>query len=98
MKLLLTVLLTMIAVTAHCEQRWQNKRVVCDDRIEVFRAVVEDFQELPAWRGFSPLQMTELMLTVNPKTGAWTLIEYRDDWACVIGVGENSSTAWGTPA
>jgi len=92
-------LLCMVAVltTVSAQTRRLNKPVVCDNTERVFRTMVEEFGEMPQWRGATSEQGTSTVLTVNPKTGAWTLIEYTAVTACVIGVGENSSSAWGTP-
>jgi hypothetical protein len=96
MKIFLILVLT--ASLAHAETRRLNKPVVCDNTEKVFRTMLEEFGETPQWRGATPEQGTSTVLTVNPKTGAWTLIEYTSVMACVIGVGENSSSSWGTPA
>ena len=92
-------LLCMVAVltTVSAQTRRLNKPVVCDNTEKVFRTMVEELGETPQWRGATSEQGTSTVLTVNPKTGAWTLIEYTAVTACVIGVGENSSSAWGTP-
>jgi hypothetical protein len=92
-------LLMMLAVTATAtaQSRTLNKPVVCDATEKVFKTIVEDFKETPQWQGRNPQQGTSTVLTVNLTTGAWTLIEYTDITACVIGVGENSSSAWGIP-
>ena len=91
------LILVLTASLAHAEPRRLNKPVVCDSTAKVFRTMVEEFGETPQWRGSTPEQGTSTVLTVNPKTGAWTLIEYTAVMACVIGVGENSSSAWGIP-
>jgi hypothetical protein len=99
--LIFALVVGMFTVTldpAHAETRRLNKPVVCDNTEKVFRTMMEEFGETPQWRGATPEQGTSTVLTVNPKTGAWTLIEYTAVMACVIGVGENSSSAWGTPA
>ena len=95
--LILAVLFT-VTLDAAAETRRLNKPVVCDATEKVFRTMVEEFGETPQWRGSTSEQGTSTVLTVNPKTGAWTLIEYTSVMACVIGVGENSSSAWGVPA
>jgi len=74
-----------------------NKPVVCESTEKVFRTMVEEFGETPQWRGVTSQQGTSTVLTVNPRTGAWTLIEYTSVMACVRGVGEQSSSAWGVP-
>jgi hypothetical protein len=92
------ILAVMLATLAHAEPRTLNKPVVCESTAKVFRTMLEEFGETPQWRGVTAEQGTSTVLTVNPKTGAWTLIEYTSLMACVIGVGELSSTAWGVPA
>ena len=94
--LILAILFT-VTPNAAAETRRLNKPVICDNTEKVFRTMVEEFGETPQWRGTTPEQGTSTVLTVNPKTGAWTLIEYTSVMACVIGVGENSSSAWGIP-
>ena len=94
--LILAVLFT-VTLDAAAETRRLNKPVVCDNTEKVFRTMVEEFGETPQWRGSTSQQGTSTVLTVNPKTGAWTLIEYTSVMACVIGMGENSSSAWGVP-
>lgn len=90
-------MLVLAAVsTVSAEPRTVNKPVVCNATEQVFRTIVEDFKETPQWQGVNPQQGTNVVLTVNLTTGAWTLIEYTTVTACVIGVGENSSSAWGT--
>jgi hypothetical protein len=93
-------LLVMLAVTttASAQSRTLNKPVVCDSTEKVLRTIVEDFKETPQWQGQNPQQGTSTVLTVNLMTGSWTLIEFTSVTACVIGVGENSSSAWGVPA
>ena len=94
--LILAILFT-VTLDAAAEPRRLNKPVMCDNTEKVFRTMVEEFGETPQWRGATPEQGTSTVLTVNSKTGAWTLIEYTSVMACVIGVGEQSSTAWGVP-
>jgi len=96
MKTLLTAcVLVAVTGTLSAEPRTLNKPVVCDATEKVFKTIVEDFKETPQWRGSTSQQGTSTVLTVNLTNGAWTLIEYTTATACVIGVGENSSSAWG---
>ncbi len=97
-KFLILAVLFTVTLDAHAETRRLNKPVICDNTEKVFRTMVEEFGETPQWRGSTSQQGTSTVLTVNLKTGAWTLIEYTSVMACVIGVGENSSSAWGIPA
>ena len=95
MKRSVIALVLLITVTVAAEPRIVNKPVTCDAVDVVFRTIVEEFGETPQWRGRTG--NTNIVLTVNLKTGAWSLVEYTAVTACIIGVGENSSSAWGTP-
>jgi len=97
MKLTIIMMLTLVCITASAEPRRLNKPVTCDDRDRVFTVIRDEFKETPQWWGASPEQGTQLVLTVNPVTGAWTMIEFTSTTACVLAVGEKSSSAWGTP-
>lgn len=90
-------LLLLVATAVMAEPRTLRKPVVCDDTERVLRTMTEEFGETPQWRGATSEQGTSTVLTVNTRTGAWTLIEFNTVTACVIGVGENSSSAWGVP-
>jgi ABC-type uncharacterized transport system permease subunit len=97
MKYLLSLALLAVSFTVTAEPRRLNKPVVCEATETVFRTVVDEFKETPQWHGVNPQQGTSVILTVNLTTGAWTLIEYTTVTACVIAVGENSSSSWGIP-
>ena len=94
---LTAVCLLIISSTVPAELRTLNKPVVCDTTERVFSSVMETFKETPQWRGPSPQQGTDIVLTVNLTTGSWTLIEYTTVMACVIAVGEKSTGLWGIP-
>ena len=96
-KPLVTVCLALISLGSSAETRTVNKPVVCDSASTVFRTVIEDYEETVQWQGSTLQQGVSVALTVNLKTGAWTLIEFNTATACVIGVGENASSTWGTP-
>ena len=96
-KFLPCLALFAVISTVSAQSRTLNKPVVCDATATVFRTLVEEFKETPQWRGQNPQQGTSVVLTVNLTTGSWTLVEYTSITACVIAVGENSSSAWGIP-
>lgn len=97
MRLISILLLTLLCITASAEPRRLNKPVTCDDKDRVFTAIRDEFKETPQWWGASPEQGTQLVVTVNMTTGAWTLIEFNTVTACVLAVGERASSPWGTP-
>ena len=95
--LVLVVLLMTVCSVAAADARVLNKPVMCDATPTVLNTLVNQYGETPQWQGTNTQQGTRFLLTVNLKTGAWTLVELNTTTACVIGMGENASSAWGTP-
>ena len=80
------VLLAVFSVT-YAQQRSQSKTVICDSSRTIFDSLADDYEESVVWQGHSPIQSTTVALFVNGETGAWTLVEFKDTWACVLAVG-----------
>lgn len=93
----LAVVLMVVCATASADVRVLNKPVTCGNTSVVLKTLVDEFEETPQWQGENSAEGTRFLLTVNLKTGAWTLVELTSVTACVIGVGENASSRWGTP-
>ena len=91
------LMLMAVMATVWADARVLNKPVMCDATPTVLNTLVNQYGETPQWQGTNAAQGTRFVLTVNLKTGAWTLVELTGVTACVIGVGENASSAWGTP-
>ena len=87
MSKLATVLLLAFASLAATAQTKLNKELVCDETDEVFKYVQDRYQEQPVWIGVTDKTMT--MLAQNPKTGTWTLIQFNDKLACILGSGKS---------
>lgn len=84
MKYLLACLLIPLAVSA--EPTTINKKIVCEDKSTVINLLVNgDYKELPFWIGVD--ESTKFAIFANDKTKSWTLIEYVDSIACIIGSG-----------
>jgi hypothetical protein len=66
-----------------------EKPVTCS----TFKTVVEQlsgiYGEEPHWNGLGA--QSKYIMFVNPKTQSWTLVEYTDNIACIIGTGERST-------
>ena len=95
--LLAGLVLTVSMTVSWAEPRTLSKRVMCEDTATVLKAMTEEFEETPQWHGYNAQQNATVMLTVNLTTGAWTMIEFNKTTACIIAVGERSSSRWGTP-
>jgi len=66
-----------------------DKPVTCSTLKTVVEQLKGIYGEEPNWTGFG--HSSKYMMFVNPKTQSWTLVEYTDTIACIIGTGERST-------
>jgi hypothetical protein len=90
-KTFIALLLLAVFSVTYAQQRSQSKTVICDSSRAIFDSLADDYQESVVWQGHSPIQSTTVALFVNDSTRAWTLVEFKDTWACVLAVGDSSS-------
>ena len=88
--LVLAFLFCLTGSVANAQSSVQlNKPVTCS----TLKAVVEQlsgiYGEEPHWNGLG--NGSKYIMFVNPKTQEWTLVEYTDTIACIIGTGEKST-------
>ncbi len=80
-----------------------DKPTVCDELSAVMTHLSEKYHEVPVWSGAGAGKLdsnTVIMLLVNHETRSWTMIQYDERVACILGVGENfqfTKEAFGTP-
>jgi hypothetical protein len=80
-------LASSIATATPIERR---KVVMCDAVETVFRTVFEEFKEKPVWFANDLPTPTQYVITASVENDTWTLIQYVDTQACVLGVGTGS--------
>ena len=88
--LALAFLFCLLSSVANAQPSVQlHKPVTCS----TLKAVVEQLSgihgEEPHWNGLG--NGSKYIMFVNPKTQAWTLFEYTDTIACLVGTGEQST-------
>ena len=67
-----------------------DKTVTCSTLKNVVEQLSGIYKEEPNWNGVG--EYSKYIMFVNPKTQAWTLVEYSDNGvACIIGTGEKST-------
>jgi hypothetical protein len=66
-----------------------DKTVTCSTLKNVVEQLSGIYKEEPNWTGVSAY--SKYIMFVNPNTQAWTLVEYNDTVACIIGTGERST-------
>lgn len=67
-----------------------EKQVVCAPTDAIFQNLRQQWGETPAWTGIEPDDGIRYVLTENVTTATWTLLEFNDEVACIIGSGRKS--------
>jgi hypothetical protein len=65
-----------------------EKPVVCNWTSVVLDTLREKYQEEPVWLGKDA--KSQYTLFVNQKTGAFTIVQFNNEIACILGAGESS--------
>ena len=76
-----------------------QKPVECADTATLLRGLSgSDYKEKPIWFGIEPgVTVSRYSLFVNEETKSWTLIQFDEKIACVLGTGENSTQMFNGP-
>ena len=76
----------------------QPRTVQCAPSKAIFEYLVKgEFKEVPFWMADDVFTKSKYVLLVNAKTKTWTLVQYDDKNACVIGTGENHTPIYNGP-
>ena len=69
-----------------------QKPVECADTATLLQGLsASDYKEKAIWLGIEPgAALSKYSLFVNEQTKTWTLIQFDEKIACVLGTGENS--------
>ena len=76
-----------------------QKPIECADTATLLRGLSgSDYKEKPIWWGVEPgATVSRYSLFVNEETNSWTLIQFDEKIACVLGTGENSTRIFTGP-
>lgn len=66
-----------------------NKEVVCSSLSEMSSALSE-WKEKEVWTGYSPEEKNLYTFFYNQESKSWSIIQYNDNVACLIGSGVGS--------
>jgi len=81
-------LLALTSLVANAQTFKTEKPVVCSDLKTVIEYVSSEYNEIPFWNGTD--ETSKYILMVNNQTRTWTMIQYNDSAACVVGVGNRA--------
>ncbi len=87
------LLAILVAGVAWAQLETAKKPLDCADTQVLLRGLMSsNFKETPVWTGVEPgVTLPKYSLFVNEKTKLWTLIQFNDTTACVLGTGESSN-------
>jgi hypothetical protein len=89
MKYILIFLTSLLCLTA-VAQTTTKKEVYCDNTDKLLLILQNgEFEETPIWFGKGDGKAPNYSLLVNQKTKSWTMIQFNNEIACVIGTGDN---------
>jgi len=78
------------------EPRTINKPIVCEETYIVLSALLSsEYEELPIWIGNG--ENSRYSLFANEKTKSWTLIQYDEKIACILGSGTHYRMVYNGP-
>jgi hypothetical protein len=80
------LILTSLVASAQSNLIEIDKPVTCSDPKTVIEGLSDQYQEQPFWSGRGT--DSKYVLLVNSKTGSWSMVEYNDKIACVVGTGK----------
>lgn len=91
---LLTMTFGITSVLA--EPRTINKPIVCEEtRIVLSTLLSSEYEEFPIWMGND--ENSRYSLFANEKTKSWTLLQYDEKIACILGVGTHYRMVYNGP-
>jgi len=98
MKYLLLLALLVVGLTV-AQSVTVQKPIECADTATLLRGLGgSDYKEKPIWWGIEPgATVSRYSLFVNDETKSWTLIQFDEKIACVLGTGDASTQIFNGP-
>ena len=73
------------------EFRQVPKAVICGPIQVILQGLADkEINELPLWTGRDQTEKSDYAVFVNPKTGAFTIIQFGKEIGCILGLGYSS--------
>ncbi len=98
MKYLLLLVVSVIGIVA-AQPVTVQKPVDCVNTETLFQGLIgSDYKEKPIWLGNqSDASLPKYSLFVNEQSKSWTLVQFDEKIACVLGTGEASTQIFNGP-
>jgi hypothetical protein len=89
-KLTMAFLFCLASSIVNADPIERRKVVICDSVEKIFRAVFEEYKEKPVWFAKDLSTPTQYVITASTEQDTWTLIQFDNTQACVLGAGTGS--------
>lgn len=92
-KITMAFLFCLVSTIANAQNNFKDlkKTVQCGPTKEMFALVMkEPHKEIPLWSGLDLNEKTSYVIFHNEKTGSFSIIEFNDKVACLLGEGSES--------
>ncbi len=90
------LIMTFSITSVLAEPRTINKPIVCEEtRIVLSTLLSSEYEEFPIWMGSG--ENSRYSLFANEKTKSWTLLQYDEKIACILGVGTHYRIVYNGP-
>jgi hypothetical protein len=98
MKCLVWITLVLSSVVVAQSVTVQKPVVCVDTKILLQGLSSSDYKETPVWLGIEPgAEVSKYSVFVNQQTKTWTIIQFNDKIACVLGTGTESTQIFNGP-
>ncbi len=93
------LLVLLVANIAIAQIEIAQKPLDCANTQLILRGLMSNnFKESPIWTGIEPgVTLSKYSLFVNEQTKEWTLIQFNEITACILGTGGESNRIFNTP-
>ena len=93
------LLALLIPVLGSAQPIIVQKPVTCVDTKMLLQGLAgNDYKETPMWLGIEPgAEVPKYSVFVNQQTRTWTIVQFNDQLACVLGTGTDSTQIFSGP-
>ena len=99
LKIITYIVAALVFVPVVMAQSFQlQKPVTCSSTTIMFQALSEEAGELPIWLGLGDGEDTsKTVILANPKAKTWTIVQFDNGKACVLGSGIGNQQIFSGP-
>lgn len=91
MKYFKLVALCLLPLCSHAQDvKKSTKEIICAEMKWLVNTLTHDYGEIPVFGGVDADAKSNYVLTVNPKTGSWTMVQFNSGTGCVVGTGDGT--------